>query len=133
MFNCGGDEIRHLVKDDSKPLTPEQQQKEDERFNKEFSEIQKKQAELANDPKKQEKEDERQQAQISDFLRAESFTNPRRERFRGQDVIVFDFGANPITSRASWSSPSSKNSLAWCGLTNRLATWPAWKPASATR
>ena len=94
VFNCGGDEIRHLVKDDSKPLTTEQQHKEDERFNKEFSEFQKKQAELASDPKKQEKEDERQQAQISDFLRAESFTNPRRERFRGQDVIVFDFGPN---------------------------------------
>jgi hypothetical protein len=95
VFNCGGDEIRHLVKNDSKPLTPEEQQKEDDRFNKEFSEMQKKQAELANDPKKQEKEDEEQQTQISDFLRAESFTNPRRERFRGQDVIVFDFGANP--------------------------------------
>ncbi len=95
VFNCGGDEIRHLVKDESKPLTAEQQHKEDERFNKEFSDYQKKQAELANDPKKQEKEDERQQAQISDFLRAESFTNPRRERFRGQDVIVFDFGPNP--------------------------------------
>jgi len=95
VFNCGGDEIRHLVKDDSKPLTAEQKHKEDERFNKEFSEFQKKQTELANDPKKQEKEDERQQAQISDFLRAESFTNPRRERFRGQDVIVFDFGPNP--------------------------------------
>jgi hypothetical protein len=95
VFNCGGDEIRHLVKNDSKPLTPEEQQKEDDRFNKEFSEMQKKHAELANDPKKQEKEDEDQQTQISDFLRVESFTNPRRERFRGQDVIVFDFGANP--------------------------------------
>jgi len=94
VFNCGGDEIRHLVKNDSKPLSAEQQRKEDERFYKEFSELQKKQAELANDPKKQEKEDERQQAQISDFLRAESFTNPRRERFRGQDVIAFDFGPN---------------------------------------
>ncbi len=95
VFNCGGDEIRHLVKNDSKPLTAEEQKKEDDRFNKEFSEMQKKRAELANDPKKQEKEDEDQQTQISDFLRAESFTNPRRERFRGQDVIVFDFGANP--------------------------------------
>ena len=95
VFNCGGDEIRHLVKNDSKPLTAEEQKKEDDRFNKEFSEMQKKQAELANDPKKQEKEDEEQQTQISDFLRAESFTNPRRERFRGQDVIVFDFGPNP--------------------------------------
>lgn len=95
VFNCGGEEIRHLVKDDSKPLTAEQQHKEDDKFDKEFSEYQKKQAERASDPKKQEKEDERDQAQISDFLHAENFTNPRRERFRGQDVIVFDFGANP--------------------------------------
>lgn len=95
VFNCGGDEVRHLVKNDSKPLTPEEQKKEDDRFNKEFSEYQKHQAELASDPKKREKEDERDQTQISDFLRAESFTNPRRERFRGQDVIVFDFGPNP--------------------------------------
>jgi hypothetical protein len=95
VFNCGGDEVRHLVKNDSKPLTAEEQKKEDDRFNKEFSEMQKKQAELANDPKKQEKEEDQQQTQISDFLRAESFTNPRRERFRGQDVIVFDFGPNP--------------------------------------
>jgi hypothetical protein len=95
VFNCGGDEIRRLVRNESKPLTPEQQHKEEERFNKEFSEFQRRQAELANDPRKQEKEDERQQTQISDFLRAESFTNPRRERFRGQEVIVFDFGPNP--------------------------------------
>src|SRR5262249_53987048 len=80
---------------DTKPLTPEEQKKEDEKFNKEFSDMQKRDAELANDPKKREKEEERQQTAISDFLRAESFTNPRRERFRGQDVIVFDFGPNP--------------------------------------
>jgi hypothetical protein len=95
VFNCGGDEVRRLVKDDSKPLSAAQLQKEDERFNKEFKDMQKREAELASDPKKQEKEDEREQASISDFLRVESFTNPRRERFRGQDVIVFDFGPNP--------------------------------------
>ncbi|MGA8144718.1 MAG: hypothetical protein WB987_12580 [Candidatus Acidiferrales bacterium] len=95
VFNCGGEEVRHLVKNDSKPLTAEDQKKEDSRFDKEFNEMQKKQAQLANDPKKQAKEDEQQQTQISDFLRAETFTNPRRERFRGQDVIVFDFGPNP--------------------------------------
>jgi len=95
VFNCGGDEIRHLVKNETKPLTAEEQKKEDEKFNKEFAEMQKRDAELANDPKKQQKEEERQQTAISDFLRAESFTNPRRERFRGQDVIVFDFGPNP--------------------------------------
>ena len=94
VFNCGGEEIRHLVKNDTKPLTAEEQKKEDEKFNKEFNELQKRDAELASDPKKREKEEEREQTAISDFLRAESFTNPRRERFRGQDVIVFDFGPN---------------------------------------
>ena len=29
------------------------------------------------------------------FLRAAQFVNPRRERFRGQDVLVFDFEPNP--------------------------------------
>ena len=96
VFNCGGDEIRHLVKDDSKPLTPEEQKKEDDRFNKEFSEYPEKAGgacERSEEAGKRRRAD--QQTQISDFLRAESFTNPRRERFRGQDVIVFDFGPNP--------------------------------------
>jgi len=57
--------------------------------------LKKKQAELAADPKKQEKQNQQEDAEISDFLRAEKFTNARRERFRGQDVIVFDFAANP--------------------------------------
>ena len=32
---------------------------------------------------------------IEIFLRACQFVNPRRERFRGQDVLVFDFEPNP--------------------------------------
>ena len=32
---------------------------------------------------------------IEVFLRACQFVNPRRERFRGQDVLVFDFEPNP--------------------------------------
>lgn len=32
---------------------------------------------------------------ISDFLRASQFINPRRESFRGQEVIVFDFEPRP--------------------------------------
>src|SRR5208282_6825367 len=55
----------------------------------------KKQAELATDPKKRAKKEEEDEAQISDFLRAEKFTNPRRETFRGEEVIAFDFTGNP--------------------------------------
>ncbi|MGA7624468.1 MAG: hypothetical protein WCA91_12895 [Candidatus Acidiferrales bacterium] len=95
IFYVGEDEIRHLQAKDGKPLEGDEKKKEDQRFNKEFDEARKKQVELANDPKKQQKEEEREEAQISDFLRAERFTNPRRELFRGQEVIVFDFGPNP--------------------------------------
>jgi hypothetical protein len=95
IFYIGEDEIRHLLAKDGKPLEGDEKKKEDERFSKDFDEKKKKQAELQNDPKKQAKQDEQEQAQISDFLRAERFTNPRRELFRGQEVIVFDFGPNP--------------------------------------
>jgi hypothetical protein len=95
IFYVGDDEIRHLLAKDGKPLEGDEKKKEDDRFSKDFDEKKKKKAELDNDPKKQAKQDEEEQAQISDFLRAERFTNPRRELFRGQEVIVFDFGPNP--------------------------------------
>jgi hypothetical protein len=95
MFYIGEDEVRHMLAKDGKPLEGDEKKKENERFSKDFDEKKKKQTELENDPKKQAKRDEEEQAQISDFLRAERFTNPRRELFRGQEVIVFDFGPNP--------------------------------------
>ena len=95
IFYVGEDEVRHLLAKDGKPLEGDEKKKEDERFSKDFDEKKKKKAALDNDPKKQAKQDEEEQAQISDFLRAERFTNPRRELFRGQEVIVFDFGPNP--------------------------------------
>src|SRR5580704_7857169 len=95
IFYVGEDEIRHLLAKDGKSLEGDEKKKEDDRFSKDFDEKKKKQAALDNNPKKQAKQDEAEQAQISDFLRAERFTNPRRELFRGQEVIVFDFGPNP--------------------------------------
>lgn len=95
IFYVGDEEIRHLLAKDGQPLEGDDKKKEDQRFSKEFDAAKKKQAELANDPKKQQKEEERDAAQISDFLSAENFTNPRREIFRAQEVIVFDFGPNP--------------------------------------
>jgi hypothetical protein len=95
LFFVGENEVRHLLAKDGKPLDGDEKRKEDERFGKEFDELKKKQAELQNDPKKLERQQERDEEQVSDFLRAESFTNPRREIFRGHEVIVFDFAANP--------------------------------------
>jgi hypothetical protein len=91
VFNIGEEEVRHLIAKDGKPLEGNDKKKEDERFNKEFE----KQTREARDPKKQAKQQEKDDAQLSDFLRAVRFTNPRRERFRGEEVIAADFGPNP--------------------------------------
>jgi hypothetical protein len=95
VFNIAGDEVRHLIAKDGKPLEGSEKKKEDERFNKEFEKQTKAEAETAKDPRKRQKQEEKDEAQISDFLRAVRFTNARRERFRGQDVIAVDFGPNP--------------------------------------
>lgn len=95
VFYIGGEEVRHLLEKGGKPLSVDEKKREDDRFSRKFDEMKKKQVDLANDPKKQAKQEEKEEAAISDFLRALRFTNPRRERFRGQDVIVFDFGTNP--------------------------------------
>lgn len=95
VFNIAGDEVRRLIAKDGNPLSEEAKKKEDSRFNKEFEKRTKEEAALAADPKKQAKQDAEDEAQISDFLRAERFSNARRERFRGQDVIAVDFGPNP--------------------------------------
>jgi hypothetical protein len=84
-----------LLATDGVPLNASEKKKEDDRFSKQFDDLKKKQAEIANDPKKQAKQDEEDEAQISGFLRAERFTNPRREDFRGKQVIAFDFSAKP--------------------------------------
>ncbi len=94
VFNLAGEEARHLVAKDGNPLSGDEKKKEDERFNKEFEKLTKQEADLSRDPKKQEKEEAKDESDLSDFLRAILFTNARRERFRGQDVIAVDFGPN---------------------------------------
>ena len=47
------------------------------------------------DKEKRKKEKEDDDVGIETFLRTSQFVNPRRERFRGQDVLVFDFEPNP--------------------------------------
>ena len=95
VFYIGDEQVLHLLAKDSKPLTGDEKEKEDDRFNKKYDDLKKKQAELAADPKKRAKKEEEDEAQLSDFLHAEKFTNPRRVQFRGQEVIAFDFAGNP--------------------------------------
>ncbi len=95
VFYIGEDQVVHLLSKDGKPLDPDEKKEEDDRFNKRYDDLKKKQAEFAGDPKKQAKQEEEDDAEVSDFLRAELFTNPRRELFRGQEVIAFDVNGNP--------------------------------------
>jgi len=99
FFYLSGDEVSTLVKKDGKPLSDAEQKKENEKTQKEIADIQKREAkkeakeEKAKEEGKQKKDDD--DPDIETFLRTCQFVNPRRERFRGQDVLVFDFEPNP--------------------------------------
>lgn len=101
FFYLDGDEITTLVKKDGKPLDEKEQEKENEKVRKRIEEHQKRQAkkeakeEKAKEQGKDEGKEDKDDPGIEVFLRACQFVNPRRERFRGQDVLVFDFEPNP--------------------------------------
>ena len=98
FFYLNGQEISTLLKKDGKPLSAGEEKKENERTQKHIAEAQKQEAKKeAREEKAREqgKSDEKDEPGIEIFLRACQFVNPRRERFRGQDVLVFDFEGNP--------------------------------------
>lgn len=97
FFYLDGHEVSTLVAKDDKPLSQKEQDKENENTRKRIDEIQKQQAKKEAKEQKQEqgakgKDDE---PGIEIFLHVCQFVNPRHERFRGQDVLVFDFEPNP--------------------------------------
>src|SRR5271170_1441529 len=97
FFYLDGDEISTLVKKDGKALSADEQQKENEKTQKEIEEIQKNQSKKDAKEEKQKEEGKDSDSEdpgIEVFLRVSQFVNPRRERFRGQDVLVFDFEPN---------------------------------------
>jgi hypothetical protein len=98
FFYWKGDEVSTLVKKEGKPLDAEEQKKENEKTQKRIAELQKREAkkEAKEEKAKEEgKNEDKDDPDIEMFLRACQFVNPRRERFRGQDVLVFDFEPNP--------------------------------------
>jgi hypothetical protein len=99
FFYLNGDEVSTLQKKDGKPLGEDELKKENEKTQKEIAEIQKNQTKKdAKEAKEKEQGKEKKDDDdvgIELFLRASQFVNPRRERFRGQDVLVFDFEPNP--------------------------------------
>jgi hypothetical protein len=98
FFYLNGQEVTTRVKKDGKPLSAEEQKKENEKTQKRIEGLQKREVKKeAKEEKAREegKSDEKDEPGIEIFLRACQFVNPRRERFRGQDVLVFDFEPNP--------------------------------------
>jgi hypothetical protein len=98
FFYLNGEEVSTVVKKDGRALSDAEQKKENEKTQKRIEELQKRQAkkEAKEEKAKEEgKSDEKDEPGIEIFLRACQFVNPRRERFRGQDVLVFDFEPNP--------------------------------------
>jgi hypothetical protein len=98
-----GYRIRRLIAKNGKPLTADQEADENKRVEKQIREIEKKEAERerkkaqasAGENPEEEDFDRNRRPSITDILRASKLVNPRRERYRNRDVIVFDYEPMP--------------------------------------
>ena len=94
-----GYRINRQIAKNGKPLSADEQAKEDKEAQKKVAEIEKEIAKKEARTIKQNingtPSEDSQRPSIADILRASNLINPRRERFRGRDVIVFDFEPNP--------------------------------------
>ena len=94
-----GYRISRLVEKNGKPLSESDQKDADRDAQKRAEEIEKKiakqEARAVEQSAAGTPDEESRRVSIAEVLRASSLVNPRRERFRGRDVIVFDFEPNP--------------------------------------
>lgn len=100
-----GYRISRLVEKNGKPLSNSDQEKEDREAAKKVADIEKRIAEkerkaisqrdTSSGAGGQPNDGTSQRITIADALKGSLLTNPRRERFRGIEVIVFDYEPNP--------------------------------------
>ena len=94
-----GRRVRRKTEKNGKPLSTGEQSEEDKNVQKRVAEIEKeiakKEVRTVQQSANGTPDDENNRVSISEVLRASNLVNPRRERFRGRDVIVFDFEPNP--------------------------------------
>ncbi len=111
-----GNRIRRLVEKNGKPLSEKEQADEDKNVQKRVAEIEKELAKQASKTVSQNTDGtpdgEGQRVSVAEVLRASNLVNPRRERFRGREVIVFDFEPNP-----SFDFKNAKSFLKFFGKT----------------
>lgn len=91
-----GARIRRLIEKNGKALSASEQEKEDKAVEKQVAEIEER---IAKKEKREAQSktpaEENKRISLSDALKGSLLVNPRRERFRGRDVIVFDYEPNP--------------------------------------
>lgn len=94
-----GNRIRRLIEKNGRPLSVEEQKDEDKEVAKRVEKIEK---EIAKQEKKEAEqkyngtpENEGQRISIAEVLRASKLQNPRKEKLKGRNVIVFDFEPDP--------------------------------------
>jgi len=109
-----GRQIMRQTAKNNQPLAPEEQAEEDRRVEKLIRKIDKREAEgnQTSGIRKTGPPDPAARTQsISAILRVSRLSNPRRERYRGREVIVFDFepqpGYKPATTAETFLSKSS--------------------------
>jgi hypothetical protein len=100
-----GNRIRRLIARNGRPLSAADEADETRKVEKRISEIEKRVAEKERKAIREREVDQStagspdpergQRISIADVLRASKLLNPRRERFRNHDVIVFDFEPLP--------------------------------------
>lgn len=90
-----GNRIRRLIEKNGKPLSKNDQEDADKDAAKRVEEIEKQIAKRESQSKSGPPSEEGRRVSIAEVLRASKLTNPRRERFRGREVIVFDFEPDP--------------------------------------
>lgn len=119
-----GRRIRRLIAKNGQPLSTRDQEREDREVEKRVKKIEEELAEIEKGKQRGDSKrpgDDDRRASISGLFRASKLINPRRERFRGRDVIVFDFEPNPDykgtkgiekfggkTAGAMWIAPDDK-------------------------
>jgi hypothetical protein len=95
-----GFRIRRLIEKNGKPLSASEQEKEDKSVEKQVADIEEKIAkkekrEAQSNKSAQTPAEENKRITLADALKGSLLVNPRRERFRGRDVIVFDYEPDP--------------------------------------
>jgi hypothetical protein len=106
-----GHRMSRMIEKDGKPLSNSEQADQDRKATGRADEIEKEIAKQEKRGSKDPSEDGRR-ISIAEVLRASTLSNPRRERFRGRDVIVFDFEPNP-----SFDYKNAKSMLKFFGKT----------------